>query len=307
MDPDVPLVVPEANADALDSIPKGIVANPNCTTMVAIPVLKPLHDAAGLHPHHRLDLPGRLRRRGRGRPRAGRATGQDRRPGAGPHLRRRGGGLPAVLGVPDADRPQRHPAAVHHRRRRLAGDRRGAEVPQREPQDPGHPRPGRHLHLRAGARVHRSLGRHRGRVQPGAVGGGGDRGPRGGARGGAGRNPDPAHGGRGRRVLRRAGCGGPRGRPTRWPSSWSATTSARAPPSTWCRSPRRWWPPGRAEASPLSPVPTTRARARRPPGRTSAGPGSRRGRRSARRSGPPWPARWPPGGAWSRRRPRRSA
>jgi aspartate-semialdehyde dehydrogenase len=48
MDPDVPLVVPEANAAALDSIPKGIVANPNCTTMVAIPVLKPLHDAAGL-------------------------------------------------------------------------------------------------------------------------------------------------------------------------------------------------------------------------------------------------------------------
>jgi aspartate-semialdehyde dehydrogenase len=48
MDPDVPLVVPEANADALATIPKGIVANPNCTTMVAIPVLKPLHDAAGL-------------------------------------------------------------------------------------------------------------------------------------------------------------------------------------------------------------------------------------------------------------------
>jgi aspartate-semialdehyde dehydrogenase len=48
MDPDVPLVVPEANVGALASIPKGIVANPNCTTMVAIPVLKPLHDAAGL-------------------------------------------------------------------------------------------------------------------------------------------------------------------------------------------------------------------------------------------------------------------
>jgi aspartate-semialdehyde dehydrogenase len=48
MDPEVPLVVPEANGDALASIPKGIVANPNCTTMVAIPVLKPLHDAAGL-------------------------------------------------------------------------------------------------------------------------------------------------------------------------------------------------------------------------------------------------------------------
>src|SRR5580698_6423002 len=48
MDPDVPLVVPEANVEALASIPKGIVANPNCTTMVAIPVFKPLHDAAGL-------------------------------------------------------------------------------------------------------------------------------------------------------------------------------------------------------------------------------------------------------------------
>src|SRR5271155_972427 len=48
MDPDVPPVVPEANAGELRSIPKGIVANPNCTTMVAIPVLKPLDDEAGL-------------------------------------------------------------------------------------------------------------------------------------------------------------------------------------------------------------------------------------------------------------------
>ncbi len=48
MDPMVPLVVPEVNAATLASIPKGIVANPNCTTMVAMPVLKPLHDAAGL-------------------------------------------------------------------------------------------------------------------------------------------------------------------------------------------------------------------------------------------------------------------
>ena len=48
MDPEVPLVVPEVNAHALRSIPKGIVANPNCTTMAAMPVLKPLHVAAGL-------------------------------------------------------------------------------------------------------------------------------------------------------------------------------------------------------------------------------------------------------------------
>src|SRR5579862_809764 len=47
MDPDVPLVVPEVNASALASIPKGIVANPNCTTMVAMPVLHPLDQAAG--------------------------------------------------------------------------------------------------------------------------------------------------------------------------------------------------------------------------------------------------------------------
>ena len=48
MDPAVPLVVSEVNPGALDSIPKGIVANPNCTTMAAMPVLKPLHDEAGL-------------------------------------------------------------------------------------------------------------------------------------------------------------------------------------------------------------------------------------------------------------------
>ena len=48
MDPDVPLVVPEVNAHALGDIPKGIVANPNCTTMVAMPVLKPLAVEAGL-------------------------------------------------------------------------------------------------------------------------------------------------------------------------------------------------------------------------------------------------------------------
>jgi aspartate-semialdehyde dehydrogenase len=48
MDPGVPLVVSEVNPEALDDIPKGIVANPNCTTMAAMPVLGPLHRAAGL-------------------------------------------------------------------------------------------------------------------------------------------------------------------------------------------------------------------------------------------------------------------
>jgi aspartate-semialdehyde dehydrogenase len=48
MDAEVPLVVPEVNGHLLSRIAKGIVANPNCTTMVAMPVLKPLHDEAGL-------------------------------------------------------------------------------------------------------------------------------------------------------------------------------------------------------------------------------------------------------------------
>ncbi len=46
MDPDVPLVVPEVNGHALHSIPRGIVAIPNCTTTPLVMALKPLHDAA---------------------------------------------------------------------------------------------------------------------------------------------------------------------------------------------------------------------------------------------------------------------
>jgi aspartate-semialdehyde dehydrogenase len=48
MDPDVPLVVSEVNPEAIAEARKGIIANPNCTTMAAMPVLKPLHDEAGL-------------------------------------------------------------------------------------------------------------------------------------------------------------------------------------------------------------------------------------------------------------------
>jgi aspartate-semialdehyde dehydrogenase len=48
LDPEVPLVVSEVNPDALATIPKGIVANPNCTTMAFMPVLAPLHREAGL-------------------------------------------------------------------------------------------------------------------------------------------------------------------------------------------------------------------------------------------------------------------
>ena len=47
-DPDVPLVVSEVNPEAAQNPPKGIIANPNCTTMAAMPALKALHEAAGL-------------------------------------------------------------------------------------------------------------------------------------------------------------------------------------------------------------------------------------------------------------------
>jgi aspartate-semialdehyde dehydrogenase len=49
MDPDVPLVVPEVNPEALASVPKGIVANPNCSTIQAVVPLKELDDAFHIH------------------------------------------------------------------------------------------------------------------------------------------------------------------------------------------------------------------------------------------------------------------
>jgi aspartate-semialdehyde dehydrogenase len=48
MDPDVPLVVAEVNPEEIRNARKKIIANPNCTTMAAMPVLKPLHKEAGL-------------------------------------------------------------------------------------------------------------------------------------------------------------------------------------------------------------------------------------------------------------------
>ena len=48
MDPDVPLVVAEVNPEDAERPAKGIIANPNCTTMAAMPVLAPLHRAASL-------------------------------------------------------------------------------------------------------------------------------------------------------------------------------------------------------------------------------------------------------------------
>ena len=134
MDPEVPLVVSEVNPEALASIPKGIVANPNCTTMVAMPVLKPLDAAAGLRrtSSRRPIRPSRER----GSPVSPSSTRRsvlcaDR---ASAHLRRA-----AVVPRPAkfAHRSLQRPApGGRPRRGRDRRDRRGAEVPQREPQDP---------------------------------------------------------------------------------------------------------------------------------------------------------------------------
>ena len=49
MDPDVPLIVPEVNADAVAGFTKkGIIANPNCSTIQMLVALKPIHDAVGI-------------------------------------------------------------------------------------------------------------------------------------------------------------------------------------------------------------------------------------------------------------------
>ncbi|GAA1471170.1 aspartate-semialdehyde dehydrogenase [Corynebacterium felinum] len=51
-DPEVPLIVSEANPEAKNDVVKGIIANPNCTTMALMPVMKVLHEAAGLKKMH---------------------------------------------------------------------------------------------------------------------------------------------------------------------------------------------------------------------------------------------------------------
>ncbi|APT85964.1 aspartate-semialdehyde dehydrogenase [Corynebacterium flavescens] len=51
-DPQVPLIVAEVNPQEAKDLPKGIIANPNCTTMAAMPVLKVLHNVAGLRRLH---------------------------------------------------------------------------------------------------------------------------------------------------------------------------------------------------------------------------------------------------------------
>ena len=87
--PDVPLIVPEVNADAIMGYAKAknIIANPNCSTAQMVVALKPLHDRARIKRVVVVDLPVGVRRR---QGRHGRAVGPDQG-----HLRPRPGGAAA--------------------------------------------------------------------------------------------------------------------------------------------------------------------------------------------------------------------
>ena len=174
MDPDVPLVVPEVNGATLGSIPKGIVANPNCTTMVAMPVLKPLHDAAGLR---RLVVSTYQAVSGAGL--SGVSELSEQLAKSADHaaeLTFDGAAVefPPPVDLPGDHRPQRRPRGRTAGRRRLGRVRRGTEVPQREQEDPRYRRSGCDHHLRAGAGVHGALARHHGGIRLGAHPGAGD-------------------------------------------------------------------------------------------------------------------------------------
>ena len=124
-------------------------------------------------------------------------------------VRRRGGRVPGAAEVRAHDRLQRAADGGLDRRRRPRGDRRGAEAPQRVPQDPRHPRPQGVRHLRPGAGLHRPLAGDQRRVRAGADPGPGPRDPRGRPRRRALRRPDPAPGRRQGPVLRRPDPPGP--------------------------------------------------------------------------------------------------
>ena len=243
MDPDVPLVVPEVNAARAGADPEGHRRQPE------------LHDHGG-------DAGAEAAPR-RGRARAGwssRPTRRSRAPGwpgvaeldeqlakTVGRARRRSPStaarveFPGADGLRRADRPQRRPARRPARRRRLGRDRRGAEVPQREPQDPRPPRPGRRRAPACGCPVFTGHGAvHHRRVRPRRssperaaellADAPGRR---------ARRRADAARGGRQRPVLvgriRRDADRRPRPRALRR----RATTCARARRSTPSRSPRR--------------------------------------------------------------------
>ena len=231
MDPDVPLVVSEVNPEAIAEARKGIIANPNCTTMAAMPVLKPLHVEAGLV---RLVASTYQATSGAGLAGVDELDKQVRQVADQAAALTHDGDAVVFPAAEKFARPIAFnvlPFAGKHRRRRLVRDRRGAEAAPREPQDPRHPRPARLGHVRAGAGVHRPLVVDQRRVRPAALGRAGHRAAGVGARRRAERHPDPVAGRRQGPLLRRAHPPGRGRRRTGGasPCSSATTTSARAP------------------------------------------------------------------------------
>ena len=146
MHDDVPLVVSEVNPEALDSH-RGIVANPNCTTMQTVVALKPILDAAGIE---RVVASTYQAVSGTGQRAVEELHDQALRDAGGQ-------GRAAAERLPPPDRLQRGaPGGEVPGRRRLHD--RGAQGHARDAQDPrprGHRRVG---HLRARARLHGPLG-----------------------------------------------------------------------------------------------------------------------------------------------------
>ncbi len=167
MDPDVPLVVPEVNPADAAKRPKGIIANPNCTTLSLIVAVAALHREFGLQ---EMSVASYQAASGAGQSGIDTLYTQLDKVGGTRALGQRAGDIRAAVGdlgpFPAPLAMNVVPWAGLAEGRRLVV--RGTEDPQRVPQDPGSARPAGLGHLCAGAGDHHALrGRARG-VRPGS-------------------------------------------------------------------------------------------------------------------------------------------
>ena len=174
MDPDVPLVVAEVNPEDLRDLPKGIASCPNCTTMVLVTALAPLHRAAGIE---RMVVSTYQSVSGAGVRGIEELEGQWAKLDGATEQLRRAATVDGLI-VPgqvwsEADRGQRDPA------RRLGEGGglhvRGVEARLREPQDPAQRHDAGHCDLRAGPGVRRARDERERRVPYADVKGAGSR------------------------------------------------------------------------------------------------------------------------------------
>ncbi len=231
MDPDVPLIVPEVNAAAIEGFrKKNIIANPNCSTAQLVVALKPLHDHAKIK---RVVVATYQSVSGAGK------DGMD-------ELDRQTKAIYSLQDVGDQEVSEAHRLQRHPAHRRVHGGRLhqgrvedgGRDQEDSRPQDQAH----RHLRARAGVRRPLRGGQHR--VRESDLGRGGARDPA--QRAGLHRHRQARarrlrHAARMRRARTRptsAASAPTRPSTTAWCCGWSPTTCARARRSTPCRSPK---------------------------------------------------------------------